>query len=330
MRRIFFIFLFNIILGNGKYGDSFLNIGTSARDIGLGQAIVADMGNASGSNVTPASIANINSKTIYFLMLNQFGLAEYFSSGMVLPLQNKQYASINITGLIVDDIELRPDLVNIGSYEQRRDIVRELFAQGYDSFSNTETAITASFVKMFSGTINMGLNFSNYDLPIGINSRLIKKNLHDQEAYGIGFDIGGIFMMQLESLLGYSWAGKFAYGISLNNIFGTHLIWSNKIKDVIPMQMVYGLSYEQPLDFIKSKILFLHQRNNIYPNNTQFGVELSVLENLFVRFGNQVGVNQGGLGIIKKINSSKKIRFDYSFGGYDLGDVHRLGFELQF
>ena len=66
MRRVYFIFLFNILLGNGKYGDSFLNIGTSARDIGLGQAIVADIGNASGSNVTPASIANINSRTIYF------------------------------------------------------------------------------------------------------------------------------------------------------------------------------------------------------------------------------------------------------------------------
>ena len=330
MRRVYFIFLFSILLGNGKYGDSFLNIGTSARDIGLGQAIVADIGNASGSNVTPASIANINSRTIYFLILNQFGLAEYFSSGMVLPLKSNQYASINITSLIIDDIKLRPDLVNVGSYEQRRDIVRELFAQGYDSFSNTESAITVSFVKMFSGNMNMGFNFSNYDLPIGINSRLIRKNLHEQEAYGIGFDIGGIFTTQLESLLGYSWAGKFAYGISLNNIFGTHLIWSSKIKDVIPMQMVYGLSYEQPLDFIKSKILFLNQRNNIYPNDSQFGIELSIMENLFIRFGNQVGINQGGLGFIKKINSSKKIRFDYSFGGYDLGDVHRLGFELQF
>ena len=62
MRKLSIIF-FSVSFSTGKYGDSFLKIGTSARDIGIGQAIVADMSNASGVNVTPASISGLSSRT---------------------------------------------------------------------------------------------------------------------------------------------------------------------------------------------------------------------------------------------------------------------------
>ena len=49
MRKLFVILFVSFLFSTGKYGDSFLKIGTSARDIGIGQAIVADIGNASGA-----------------------------------------------------------------------------------------------------------------------------------------------------------------------------------------------------------------------------------------------------------------------------------------
>ena len=330
MRQVSICLLFSFLFSTGKYGDSFLKIGTSARDIGLGQAIVADMGNASGFNICPASIASINTRTFYFLIVDQYGLAEYYSGGMVLPLKNNQFASFNISTLIIDDIQLRPDLGYIGSYEERRDVIRGLFDQGYGSFNDLEVALTSTFVKMTKGSMNMGLNNYSYQMPIGINTRLIKKKLYDKEAYGIGFDLGGIFSLELADIFNYNWLGQFAIGISINNVYGTHLFWSNDLKDVIPMQIISGFSYEQPIKRFDSKVLFLCQKNDIYPNDAPFGIEFAIMKKLFVRIGNRAGLNQGGLGFSTKIKHFKKIRVDYSFGGHDLGDAHRLGFELKF
>ena len=329
MRKLSVILLVSFLFSTGKYGDSFLKIGTSARDIGIGQAIVADMGNASGVNVTPASISGLSSRTIYLLIVNQYGLAEFYSGGIVLPLKNDRYASFNLSGLLVDNIEYRPDLINIGSTEKRRDVIRDLFAQGYNSFNNVETAFTATFVKRFNSTFTMGYSFNNYDMPIGINTRLFKKKLHKKVAYGIGFDMGTIFSINLRDILNYNWMGNFGFGVSINNILGTHLVWSNDLKDIIPMQVISGISYEQSIKFLNSKILVLSQKNNLFPNQSQVGMEITILDKVFLRIGNQNGMLQGGLGYTTKIIKVSNLRIDYSFGGHDLGDAHRLGLELK-
>ena len=330
MRKLFIIFFISFLFSTGKYGDSFLKIGTSARDIGIGQAIVADMSNASGVNVNPASISGLSARTIYLLIVNQYGLAEFYSGGIVLPLKNHNYASFNLSGLLVDNIGNRPDLINISSTEQRRDIIRDLFAQGYNSFDNVETAFTATFVKRFNRIFTMGYNYNNFDIPIGINTRLFKKKLHKKEAYGIGFDMGGIFSIDLGETLNYNYMGKFGFGVSINNIFGTHLVWSNDLKDIIPMQVISGISYEQSIKFLNSKILVLSQKNNLFPNQLNVGMEIIILHKIFLRIGNQNGLQQGGIGFATKIAKQSNLRVDYGFGGHDLGDTHRLGFELKF
>ena len=104
MRKLSIIFFVSFLFSTGKYGDSFLKIGTSARDIGIGQAIVADIGNASGVNVTPASISGLSSRTMYLLIVNQYGLAEFYSGGIVLPLKDNKYVSFNLSSLLVDNI----------------------------------------------------------------------------------------------------------------------------------------------------------------------------------------------------------------------------------
>ena len=209
-------------------------------------------------------------------------------------------------------------------------IIRDLFTQGYNSFDNVETAFTATFVKRFNRTLTMGYNYNNYDMPIGINTRLFKKKLHKKEAYGIGFDMGGIFSIDLGDIFNYSWMGRLGFGVSVNNIFGTHLVWSNDLKDIIPMQVISGISYEQSIKFLNSKFLVLSQKNNLLPNQLQVGMEITILDKIFLRIGNQNGMIQGGLGYDTRIIKASNLRIDYSFGGHDLGDAHRLGFELKF
>ena len=132
------LLLINFIFSTGKYGDAFLGLGPSARNIGLGQAVVADLGNASGFNVCPAAITGLNKKTFYLLLINQYSLAEYFSGGVVLPLKRNQFIGINTSGLIIDNIQIRPDLSSIGSLESRRDSIRSLMDNGFETFDESK------------------------------------------------------------------------------------------------------------------------------------------------------------------------------------------------
>ena len=330
MKILINIIFTSCLFATGKYGDSFLRIGSSARDIGLGQAIVADMANPSGFNVSPATIANINTKTFYLLLINQYGLAEYYSSGIILPFKNKQFLSINISGIIIDNIKLRPDIGNLSTQEARRDMARGLFANGYENFDNIEFALTSTFAKVKMGTLNMGFNYYPYEMPLGANIKIIRKKLHNNEAVGIGLDLGGIFAIELSEVFNYDKIGKLSFGLSINNLNNTHLFWSNKIKDIIPTQLISGFSYNHNLDAIHSDILFLVQNNNLFPNEKQYGIELTIIKKLFLRIGSRAGFNQGGLGFSTKLEKIKNIRLDYSFGGHDLGDAHRIGFEIRF
>lgn len=322
------LLLINFIFSTGKYGDAFLGLGTSARNIGLGQAVVADLGNASGFNVCPAAITGLNKKTFYLLLINQYSLAEYFSGGVVLPLKRNQFIGINTSGLIIDNIQIRPDLSSIGSLESRRDSIRSLMDNGFETFDDLEFSATITFAKMYKNNFKMGLDFIPYQLPVGINIRLIRKKLYDLEASGIGFDVGGILSFELSELFSNKWLGRFSIGTSFNHVFNTHLFWNSDKRDIIPMQMVRGMTYDQPIDKIHSQLSIMGQQNNLFPNEVQYGLELITLNRLFIRIGNQSGTYQGGLGILANVHKML-IRVDYSFANHDLGNAHRLGLQLE-
>ena len=322
------LLLINFIFSTGKYGDAFLGLGTSARNIGLGQAVVADLGNASGFNVCPAAITGLNKKTFYLLLINQYSLAEYFSGGVVLPLKRNQFIGINTSGLIIDNIQIRPDLSSIGSLESRRDSIRSLMDNGFETFDDLEFSATITFAKMYKNNFKMGLDFIPYQLPVGINIRLIRKKLYDLEASGIGFDVGGILSFELSEFFSYEWLGRFSIGASVNHAFGTHLIWNSDRKEIIPMQIVKGIAYNQPIEKFRSQLLILVQKNNLFPDELQYGFELTTFNRLFMRIGNRAGTNQGGLGFLVNIGKIP-IQLDYSFANHDLGNAHRLGFQLE-
>ena len=49
-----------------------------------------------------------------------------------------------------------------------------------------------------------------------------------------------------------------------------------------------------------SKILVLFQ-NNLFPNQLNVGMEIIILHKIFLRIGNQNGLQQGGIGFATKI-----------------------------
>ncbi len=330
MRYLTILFFISYLFSTGKYGDAFLNLGTSARNLGLGQAVIADMGNPTGFYISPASISSIKNRVFSLLVVNQFNLAEYSSISIATPLKNQQYVSFNFSGLIVDDIQVRPDLGLIGSLEARRDSIRNLFNNGYEVFEDLEISFTSIYSKLYNGEINLGLNYLPFEAPIGANIKMIKKELNNRDAVGIGIDIGGMFSFSLSDVFSFWNLGRFSAGMSINNIAGTHLIWSNNLKDVIPMQFLYGFSYDHPIKIIDTNILFLTQQNNLFPNQLQYGMELKIRKKLYIRLGNYANTYQGGIGFMTKFKKVKELRLDYGFGDHELGGAHRIGMELQF
>ena len=324
------IFFINFIFCNGKYGDAFLGLGTSARDIGIGQAVVADLGNPSGFNVCPASIGGIHNKVIYLLLINQYGLAEYFSAGIVIPLRRNHFIGVNTSGFMIDNLQYRPDLSGLKSLEARRDSIRSLLNNGFESFNDLEFAATITFAKMNQGSFSpLLLNPIIYKLPIGINIRLIRKNLYELESSGIGFDIGAMLSLPMSDLFSYKWLGTLSFGLSINHAFGTHLFWNNDKQDIIPMQLITGINIRQPIQKIHSHISILVQQNNLYPDDRQFGFELTSFQRLSLRMGYENETMQGGIGFLAKINKIP-IRIDYSFSDHILGSAHRLGLQFKF
>ena len=67
----------------------------------------------------------------------------------------------------------------------------------------------------------------------------------------------------------------------------------------------------------------------MYPDENQFGAELTLFNVINIRGGHNYGYLQGGLGLSLNYN---KYRFgiDYSFSDHDLGNAHRIGGWISF
>ena len=325
------ILLISFCYGTGKYGDSFMNIGISARNSSLGGAVVADIGNSSSFNLSPATISGIINKKIYGLFVNQFGLAEFCGLGVFIPFKENYTIGLSFRGLLVDDIPERPDLRLLTDLEARRDSIRALTLQGFDTFQDLETAYTISMAKMNQPIINPGWQFSKFPIkiPIGINIHLLQKKIHDIQAFGTGLDLGTALTFELSNILPYKWLGEVSLGSSFNHLFGTRLFWNSEKKEMIPMQWINGIAIKQPIPILKSSINSYIQSNNQYPNEIQYGLEWISSHYFAIRLGYKNKVIQGGLGINLDLKNIP-LRMDYSFSDHFLGNAHRIGIVFSF
>lgn len=334
MKRLLInIFLLSsIIFGqNTGYSDAFMNIGASSRSVGLGQSVVALPMNIGGYIVNPSATAFITQNTFNGMYVNQFELAEYITVGFTHPTKRGFQLGIYGTNLAVDNIFERPDVKNIIDLESRRDTIRALVARGFTSFNTRESALYFNFAKSIETTIDPGWRFAEIPLkiPIGLNIKLIQKDLYQTQGQGIGVDFGGMVLLDIENVFLFDWLDEIAIGLSLNNIVNTTIYWNSGQKDYIPMQLVGGIGYFQTFDNLPIKYNLLWQQNSIYRGESQLGAELILFDLINVRGGYNYGYLQGGIGL-KFGNLNYSIGIDYSFSDHDLGNAHRIGGWVSF
>ena len=314
-----------------SYGDAFLNIGASSRSVGLGRSVVALPQNVGGYLINPAATAFLTNNTFTGMYVKQYQLAEYYTLGFSHSTKKGYHWGIYALNLSVNDISERPDLKLITDLEARRDSIRTLVAKGFNSFNTRESALIINLSKNIEFKFDSGWKFAEVPLriPIGINVKLLQKYLYQITGTGIGVDMGGMVLLDLENLFSYDWLDEFAFGLSLNNIVNTRIYWSSEKRDDIPMQLIAGIGYFQTFDHLPIKITFLWQQNSLYRNESQYGAELTIFDAINIRGGFNYNYLQGGIGLtFGTLNYS--FGLDYSFSNHDLGSTHRIGGWLSF
>ena len=318
-----------IVMAQSNYADSFLRIGTSSRTISLGQAVVSMSGHPQSYLYNPAGSALLKKSEFSVLAVNQFSLSDYYSFSVTRPFSEKMVLGFHGVGLLIDHILERPDIHRINDLETRRDTIRALVSEGFSSFSNRETAWTLTIAKLFQYNIDLGWQTNQIPLmcPVGVNIRYIQKSLHELNGRGIGFDAGGIVQFPLSEALSISKMGLLTVGGSVTNIAGTKIFWSSQKKDLIPMRIIWGASYKQDMIVAPVTAELFYQASQHLEEKEQIGIELSVLEKIYLRYGKDEAGQHGGMGF-KFILFRKDIDLGYSFLSHDLGKAHRFDFTV--
>ena len=318
-----------VVIAQSSYADSFLRIGTSSRTISLGQAVVAMHGHPQSYLYNPAGSALSENSIFSVLAVNQFSLADYYSFSVTRPFSEKLVLGFHGVGLLIDHILERPDIHGISDIETRRDTIRALVSEGFSSFSNRETAWTLTIAKLFQYNIDLGWQTNQIPLrcPVGVNVRYIQKSLHELNGRGIGIDVGGIIQVPLGEVLSVSNIGLLTVGGSMTNIIGTKIFWSSQKEDLIPMNFIWGASYQQDLIFAPVTAEIFYQKDQRLEKENQYGLELAILKKIYLRCGKDDVGQHGGIGF-EFIMFRKNIDLGYSFLSHDLGKAHRFDFTI--
>jgi len=318
-----------VVIAQSSYADSFLRIGTSSRTISLGQAVVAMHGHPQSYLYNPAGSALSENSIFSVLAVNQFSLADYYSFSVTRPFAGETVLGFHGVGLLIDHILERPDIHGISDIETRRDTIRALVSKGFSSFSNRETAWTLTIAKLFQYNIDLGWQTNQIPLrcPVGVNVRYIQKSLHELNGRGIGVDVGGIIQVPFDEVLSMSNIGLLTIGGSVTNIIGTKIFWSSQKEDIIPMNFIWGASYQQDLIFAPVTAEIFYQKDQRLGKKNQYGLELAILKKIYLRCGKDDAGQHGGIGF-EFIMFRKNIDLGYSFLSHDLGKAHRFDFTI--
>jgi len=313
-----------------EYSDSFLSIGVYPRSISLGHSIVALNNNSSGFIINPAATGFSAGSELAVMYINQFNMANLFSIHYNRSIGEKWQVGASVLSFFVGGIQERPDLRSIYDLQSRRDTVRALTDLGFDTFNDRETALYFNFTRNYKIAIGLGWWTTPFfvQMPIGINVKILNKQLYDLTGYGMGLDIGTMASFKLSDVSGYDRLGEITFGLSLTNFPETLIYWDSGKNDQIPIAVIYGIGYNQIIvpGYINGKLLY---QNKTTEEISDYGLEIIWKKLVAVRLGMETEQMQGGLGMeftIKGIITS----LDYSYMAHALGNAHRFGVRLHF
>lgn len=307
-------------LSVGKYSGEFLAIGVGGRALGMGSAFVALASDVSAGYWNPAGLAKLNYPQGMIMHDERFaGLVNYNYGAVAIPYKSDMTFALSIIRLGVDGIpDTRNALIDLNG-NLKLDDNELLDYSKITEFNAADWAFLFSFAKRY-----------NDNLSYGANLKVIKRDIAEFGAWGIGFDIGAIYS-PIENLL---------LGANLQDITTTIVAWDNGTTQLISPTLKLGAAYQ--LNILKgvltpafdTDIRFENRKFasmlNLGPISFDFhsGIEYTYDNLISIRLGyNDVKQFTFGAGIVLP-----KLNIDYSFVKFDrqgeLGNTHRISLML--
>ncbi len=289
----------------GTAGAQFLEIGVSARAVGMGNAFLATANDASAIYYNPAGLPQLMQREIILTHVDYPADITYDFGGLAYPM--RRFGGVFGVGfyfLNSGDIDFTTyPLPSLGT----------AWSSG-QTFAAKEYAVAVSYGRYLTQRFS-----------IGATVKFIDELYEEERAMGWAADIGTLYNTGFRN---------FKIGMVMAN-FGPDLKF---IRDSypLPISFKFGVSMEV-LNFGDHKTLVDMEVGHPNDNLEKFngGIEYSYKDFLTLRAGDQFGYDTGdfsfGAGVKIPVYNKTKLRVDYGF--YDFGrldQAHRFTLNLSF
>ena len=300
-----------------KYAGEFMAIGIGGRPLGMGGAFVGIANDVTAGYYNPAGLANINYPQISLMHSEQFGnLVNYDYAAVGIPFGADLSFGLSIMRLGVDGIpDTRNALIDGQTGELINDINNIYARLDYSritEFSNQDWAVYLTFSKRQSDKFYWGANV-----------KIIKRDIAEFSATGVGFDVGAYYM-PIENL---------SVGANLQDATTTLIAWDTGRNELVSPTLKLGGAYMitgflggyimPVLDFdVRFENRQFASNFNLGPVSFDMhaGVEVNI-ENLVYIRGGYNDVKQFTVGAGVKL---PKLNIDYSFARFSESEIDRL------
>lgn len=301
-------------------------IGVGARALGMGGAYVAVSNDITSAYYNPAGLANLNYPQIALMHAEQFGnLVNYDYASVAIPFGTDMSFGISAMRLAVDGIPDTRDALVIRNTTTRLSDINDSRAginpDLVKEFSDQDWAFYITFAKRHSE------NFS-----YGANVKIIKRDIAEYGAFGVGFDVGALYT-PIENLF---------LGANLQDITTTLVAWNTGRNELISPTAKIGAAYM--LQFWAGRLtpaldFDVRFENRRFASNFNVGpVSFDMHAGLEYSFKNLISI-RGGYNDVKQFTLGAgvklpKLNIDYSFARFNyskderLDDTHRISIIL--
>lgn len=309
-----------------KYAGEFLSLGVGGRALGMGGASVAVAEDVTSGYWNPAGLALMNYPQISLMHEEHFGsLINYNYAAVAIPYGTDMSFGISAIRLSIDGIpDTRDALIDRATGQQITDPTNVNWGLDYTKiteFSNTDWAFYLTFAKRHSDKLFWGANV-----------KIIRRDIAEFGATGIGFDVGAVYIP----------FENFKLGANIMDVTTTLLSWDTGRNELVSPTTKIGAAYL--LNILGGKItpaidFDIRFENRKFASNfnlgpvsfdARFGLEYNFKDLIALR-GGYNDVKQFTIGAGLKL---PKLNIDYTFATFNesqsegLPDTHRISLIL--
>ncbi len=194
-----------------KYSNEFLSIGADARSFAMGNAVVANIGNANAAYWNPAGLTEVNYDWEAAAMHAEYfqSIAKFDYAAVAIPLrESNSTIAFSLMRFGVDDILNTTELI-----DKQGNVNYDKISK----FSTADYALTMSYA---------GNVFNNKNIQFGANAKFVYRHIGKfAQGVGFGIDLG----------LQYRTDNQMYFGVMARDITTTFNAWSinkNKVKEI--------------------------------------------------------------------------------------------------